>query len=211
MDVVKADIIVVGCGFSGLAAARALRESGAQVVVLEARARAGGRAYTLEVPGARLEMGAQWIGPGQPEIKRLAAEFGEAVWESTHLGGHRFAPTGVLLPTGYAYADLTVERGRELLGGGRVVSAGCRGRSAWSPPGQVAELAVRELTHTLDPDVLRVRSVEADDEGGWRVVVWHVDGRGWVVAGGVRELGSRPASCGAGPTPVRVPVVLRID
>lgn len=76
MDVVKADIIVVGCGFSGLAAARALRESGAQVVVLEGRARAGGRAYTLEVPGARLEMGAQWIGPGQPEIKRLAAEFG---------------------------------------------------------------------------------------------------------------------------------------
>ncbi|MCA3740167.1 FAD-dependent oxidoreductase [Phenylobacterium sp.] len=72
----QTDVIIVGGGFAGLSAARALRAMGARPIVLEGRGRAGGRAQTTELAGARLEMGAQWIGPGQPEIRKLASEFG---------------------------------------------------------------------------------------------------------------------------------------
>ena len=50
-------VIVVGAGLAGLAAARALAHSGRDVVVLEARARIGGRCFTEH----GLERGANWI------------------------------------------------------------------------------------------------------------------------------------------------------
>ena len=40
-------------------------------------------------------------------LARAVVETGEPdVWESTHLGGHRFAPTALVLPTGYVYGRL---------------------------------------------------------------------------------------------------------
>jgi len=77
----------------------------------------------------------------------LAAELD--TWETTHLGGHRFSPTMLVLPYGYAYGRLDARRAKETLSAaaeGRVERAGCRGRSAWDRPGQAAELAVRSLT-----------------------------------------------------------------
>ena len=42
-------------------------------------------------------------------LARAVAATGESdVWESTHLGGHRFAPTALVLPTGYLYGRLDV-------------------------------------------------------------------------------------------------------
>lgn len=84
----------------------------------------------------------------------------EDVWETDHLGGHRFAPTALLLPTGYVYGRLSdpVE-GRNLLAkaaAGKVVTRHCRGRSTWSRPGQAAELALREELQEFGPDVVRV-------------------------------------------------------
>ena len=52
-----ADAIVVGAGLSGLMAARTLAESGASVVVLEARDRVGGRTYSVEVGSERVDLG----------------------------------------------------------------------------------------------------------------------------------------------------------
>ena len=54
-------VIVVGAGFAGLAAANALRNAGVEVVVLEARARLGGRAWTADVAGVPVDLGASWI------------------------------------------------------------------------------------------------------------------------------------------------------
>ncbi len=54
-------VVVVGGGVSGLAAARALRAKGLGVVVLEARARVGGRVFTNTSLGMPLEQGAAWM------------------------------------------------------------------------------------------------------------------------------------------------------
>ena len=54
-------IIVVGAGVAGLAAARALRDAGLNVRLLEARDRAGGRTYTADVSNAIVDLGAAWF------------------------------------------------------------------------------------------------------------------------------------------------------
>src|ERR1700760_2789400 len=72
------DVIVVGAGISGLAAARMLAEAGLQVLLLEARDRVGGRIYT--VPAAQgelpIELGAEFIHGLPPELIGLVEEAG---------------------------------------------------------------------------------------------------------------------------------------
>lgn len=139
---------------------------------------------------------------GRPIAAALAAAHGELVWECTHIGGHRFAPTAVLLPTGYSYGRLTEASAERLLAGGDLDVADCRGRSTWPAAGQVAELAIRERTGDADPDALRVDSVLEPLDGGWLVAVSHVDGRVWRVAVAERQLSeARAASCTALPKP----------
>ncbi|MBO0679722.1 FAD-dependent oxidoreductase [Mycolicibacterium sp. S2-37] len=54
-------VVVVGAGFSGLAAARRLADSGVRVTVLEARDRIGGRTSTDTSLGLPIDVGASWI------------------------------------------------------------------------------------------------------------------------------------------------------
>ena len=71
------DVVVVGAGFAGLAAARALLAAGAEPDVLEARDRVGGRVVNEEIGGGKVvEMGGQWVGPTQDRIAALASELG---------------------------------------------------------------------------------------------------------------------------------------
>ena len=72
------DVIVVGAGFAGLSAARALHKAGRKAVVLEARDRVGGRVMTKTLgPGLPwVDLGGQWIGDTQHEIIALLAELG---------------------------------------------------------------------------------------------------------------------------------------
>jgi monoamine oxidase len=71
------DVIVVGAGLAGLSAARALYQSGATVRLLEARERVGGRVLSRQLAvGSVIELGAQWIGPGQEHMAALVAELG---------------------------------------------------------------------------------------------------------------------------------------
>ena len=68
---------VIGAGFSGLAAADALRAGGAEVIVLEARDRVGGRVWSVPFgEGAVVERGAEFILPGYDSMNALAARFG---------------------------------------------------------------------------------------------------------------------------------------
>jgi pseudooxynicotine oxidase len=54
-------VIVVGAGLAGLTAARELRHAGRQVLVLEARDRLGGRAYTGQLDGVDVELGGAFV------------------------------------------------------------------------------------------------------------------------------------------------------
>ena len=68
---------VIGAGFAGLAAADALRAGGAEVTVLEARDRVGGRVWSVPfADGAVVERGAEFILPGYDAMSGLAARFG---------------------------------------------------------------------------------------------------------------------------------------
>ncbi|MCU0266029.1 MAG: sucrase ferredoxin [Actinomycetia bacterium] len=122
---------------------------------------------------------------GRPAVDELAAARPGRVWESSHLGGHRFAPTVLSLPDGFVY------------GGPRAATLGlgaCRGRSALPPPAQAAELAVLLALGSAP------RPLTVEDAGPGRLVV-HDAGHAWPVRVHTEALASRPESCGKPPVP----------
>jgi monoamine oxidase len=96
-------VAVVGAGFAGLAAADALAAAGVDVVVLEARDRVGGRVWSRELGnGAIVEMGAEFILPGNDAIRAVITRFGLELWEKGMRYGDREPRGGI----GVSAADL---------------------------------------------------------------------------------------------------------
>ena len=136
------------------------------------------------------------------------------IYECSHLGGHRFAPTALLLPNGYMYGRLDLAKTQEVLDAawnGGVAASYLRGRTSFPQWAQVAEIAVRqqeEITSAEALDVVVVRQsrplaaaitkqlVDADS-----IEVRHRDGRAWSVELEESDVSPRPTSCGADPKP----------
>jgi monoamine oxidase len=86
---ITADVVVVGGGLAGLAAARSLTRAGCSAVVLEARDRVGGRTLSCpigEFADEAVDLGAQWLTKHQGRILELAREHEIAVFECYHEG-----------------------------------------------------------------------------------------------------------------------------
>jgi monoamine oxidase len=91
-----ADVVVVGAGLSGLGAARAIVDSGREVVVLEARERVGGRLLSASLGGGvTVDVGAQWVGDDHERVRRLASDLGVELFPQPDAGKNLLDVGGV--------------------------------------------------------------------------------------------------------------------
>ena len=140
---------------------------------------------------------------GRPVAVEASARRPGQVWETTHTGGHRYSPTGVLLPTGQTLGrfdtDLAVaaldaasqgELAPQLHGPDHD-----RGLSALDAPVRAAVSAVREAV--AEPTLRALTgTAEPTSDDAWLVTVTHSDGRTWEADATRTVLGpDRPESC----------------
>ncbi len=86
-EVLRTDVIIVGAGFTGLSAADALTDAGADFVLLEARDRVGGRVESqINGLGERIDTGGQYFCDDMPEVIALSRRFGRRWVEGLHQG-----------------------------------------------------------------------------------------------------------------------------
>lgn len=55
------EVVIIGGGAAGIAAARRLQEAGVDCLLLEARERLGGRGFSISVGGATIDLGCGWL------------------------------------------------------------------------------------------------------------------------------------------------------
>lgn len=90
---------------------------------------------------------------GRELARALAPELGERLWETSHVGGHRFAPNLVCLPEGLVYGRLDAAAARRVVAEhreGRVVLEHLRGRTSLEPEAQAADFFARRETGRLE-------------------------------------------------------------
>jgi monoamine oxidase len=61
LNTFDADVIIIGAGVSGLAAAREFKEKGVSYLVVEGGNRVGGRMCSMQWQGTTIELGANWV------------------------------------------------------------------------------------------------------------------------------------------------------
>jgi len=146
------DVVVIGAGLAGLGAARVLRDRGVRCLVLEASARAGGRAWTAHpevLGGVWFDMGAVWLHNAEHNpLVPIAEQAGDTLLRSDELRRER-TMIGTREATPDEYADY---------------------EQAWSRFEATADRLLRELPDTAlahvarhmpgDPWALTVESFE---------------------------------------------------
>jgi hypothetical protein len=136
---------------------------------------------------------------GRPVLQALAEVRPGAVWECSHIGGHRFAANVVYLPEGLCYGRVTATGAQELArrhDRGELDLARLRGRASLAPPEQAAESFLRLQEGITATEAL---ALLATSNGSTTFDVR--DGRRFRVEVTVTEGPERPASCGEAPEP----------
>lgn len=155
------DVVIVGAGAAGIAAGRLLQRHGRRALLLEARERVGGRAWTdTAALGLPFDMGAAWLhdARGNP-LAGLAASDG-VVTRVSERGNERFLDHGEACPpevmAAYRRAARRVERRGRLRAwlGPDVPLAQLAGRDPWEAVavGQQGGLSAAEA-----PDAVSAR------------------------------------------------------
>jgi hypothetical protein len=138
---------------------------------------------------------------GRPVAVALNAAHPDLVWETTHTGGHRFAPNVIVLPAGvvYGFLDLpdavtVVALARE----DRIDLDHFRGRSATPRPVQAAEVALRRrlgLDHV--GDIADTTMLDRGEDVAVDLVT--VEGARWTAVVTAPPVAPRIVSCGGAP------------
>lgn len=86
------DVIIIGAGFAGISAARHLKASGVRAIILEARDRVGGRAFTdTQTLGRKFDQGPYWLhNKATNPLVPLARQAGTNLLDSSTSDGRVF-------------------------------------------------------------------------------------------------------------------------
>lgn len=102
----------------------------------------------------------------------LVRAAGANVWQTTHVGGHRFAANVISFPDGVYYGRLTPEESREFVAARRrneIYLPGLRGRSCYDDVVQAADYFLRQESGALGLAAFRHVTTESEDENRWLV------------------------------------------
>ncbi len=142
---------------------------------------------------------------GRPLHRALLAARPDATWQTSHLGGHRFAPTLLHLPSGVCLGRVPAARAREVAA---ALEAGPGARSSCCAAGSATRGRSRPPTRSCGPSAgstgsttSTVLAVEDD------VVTLRADGAPVRVEVEREPLPERPASCGKADEPAGRPVL----
>lgn len=116
---------------------------------------------------------------GRPVVRALVGADVPEVWESSHIGGDRFAANVVSLPDGVYYGRVDPADAARLLAehrAGLIDLDHYRGRSCLPPVVQVADLHARRHLDERRLDGLTVLSTEVHPDGTAAVVLQQLDG-----------------------------------
>lgn len=136
-------------------------------------------------------------------VFRALSRNGVDVWQTSHLGGHRFAACALWLPDGLMYGRLRKDHVDAFVEAHETKSLGdldhFRGRCVYDRPTQAAETFLRERIGDHAIDSLVWRSTESESESVWRVR-FEVGTEAHAVRVERQALPAlRPASCGGEP------------
>jgi hypothetical protein len=99
---------------------------------------------------------------GGPLARELTGRFGRVIWETTHVGGDRYAANLVCLPHGFTYGSLGTAEATVAVDAylkGELVLDRLRGRAGLPEAAQAAEHYLREFTRTYGVDAVKVESL----------------------------------------------------
>jgi hypothetical protein len=109
---------------------------------------------------------------GLPLFHTLSAAAAGQVWQTSHVGGHRFAPNVICLPQGIYYGRVELEQAGGLVQAhqrGEIDLRHYRGRAAYPPPAQAAEYFLRRSSGQLGLNDYTLTRCEEAGTGQWIV------------------------------------------
>ncbi len=110
---------------------------------------------------------------GLPVYHQLRERLGNSIWQSSHVGGHRFATNLLILPHGLMYGRLGTRSAEEIVSAyqrGEMELDHLRGRTAYPQPVQAAEVLLRWQTGQVGLKSFCLISHEETAPGLWRIV-----------------------------------------
>ena len=136
---------------------------------------------------------------GSAVYRAMADEVGSQVWQTSHLGGHRYAAVTLVLPEGICYGRIRGEQASELVEAHRhdalYRADSMRGRCGWDAPTQAAEVFLRQDGSIDVSMTLSLESSEASGNEEWQVLFSSPSGTHRVGVRRTEDTDARHKSC----------------